>query len=37
MQFNEKLKLLRNEKGISQAALAERIYVSRSAVAKWEN
>ena len=37
MQFNEKLKLLRKEKGISQAALAERIYVSRSAVAKWEN
>ena len=37
MQFNEKLKKLRLEKGISQAALAEKIFVSRSAVAKWEN
>jgi len=37
MQFNEKLKELRLKKGISQAALAEKIFVSRSAVAKWEN
>ncbi len=37
MQFNEKLKKLRSEKGISQSALAEKIFVSRSAVAKWEN
>lgn len=37
MQFNEKLKKLRAEKGISQSELAEKIYVSRSAVAKWEN
>lgn len=37
MQFNEKLKKLRGEKGITQAELAEKIYVSRSAIAKWEN
>ncbi|MCH5162234.1 MAG: helix-turn-helix transcriptional regulator [Clostridiales bacterium] len=37
MQFNEKLKKLRGEKGVSQSELAESIYVSRSAVAKWEN
>lgn len=37
MQFYEKLKRLRAQKGISQAELAEKIYVSRSAVAKWEN
>ena len=35
--FAEKLKELRAQKGISQAALAEAIHVSRSAVAKWEN
>lgn len=37
MQFNEKLKELRLKKSISQAELAKAIYVSRSAVAKWEN
>ena len=37
MEFSEKLKTLRTQKGISQQALAEMIYVSRSAVAKWEN
>lgn len=37
MQFDEKLKQLRAQKGISQADLAEKIFVSRSAVAKWEN
>ena len=37
MQFNEKLKELRTNKGVSQSELAESIYVSRSAVAKWEN
>lgn len=37
MQFNEKLKYLRAEKGISQAELAKQIFVSRSAIAKWEN
>ena len=37
MNFSDKLKELRQEKGISQAKLAEEIFVSRSAVAKWEN
>ena len=37
MEFSEKLKGLRAQKGISQAKLAADIYVSRSAVAKWEN
>ena len=37
MRFAEKLKELRLENGISQAKLAEEIFVSRSAVAKWEN
>ena len=37
MEFSEKLKELRSEKGISQAKLAADIHISRSAVAKWEN
>lgn len=37
MEFSSKLKELRQEKGISQAKLAEDIHISRSAVAKWEN
>ena len=37
MQFNENLKELRLKKGMSQAELAEKVFVSRSAVAKWEN
>lgn len=37
MEFSEKLKSLRNEKGVSQQELADAIFVSRSAVAKWEN
>lgn len=37
MRFNEKLKELRTQKGVSQSELADSIYVSRSAVAKWEN
>ena len=37
MVFSEKLKSLRNEEGISQQELADRIFVSRSAIAKWEN
>lgn len=35
--FNDRLKARRKEKGISQQQLADAIYVSRSAVAKWEN
>ena len=37
MEFSEKLKELRQQKGVSQARLAEEIHISRSAVAKWEN
>ncbi|MGN0379785.1 MAG: helix-turn-helix domain-containing protein [Butyrivibrio sp.] len=37
MEFKDKLKRLRKEKGISQQKLSEAVYVSRSAVAKWEN
>ena len=37
MAFADKLRQLREEHGLSQAALAKRIFVSRSAVAKWEN
>lgn len=36
MTLGEKIKLLRNEKGITQEALAENLNVSRSAIAKWE-
>ncbi len=35
--FKDRLKTLRKEKGISQQELANSIFVSRSAVAKWEN
>lgn len=37
MEFKDKLKKLRTDRGISQQALADAIFVSRSAVAKWEN
>ena len=37
MEFSDRLKSLRETKGVSQQALANAIYVSRSAIAKWEN
>ena len=37
MEFKDKLRTLRTERGLSQQELADAIYVSRSAVAKWEN
>lgn len=37
MEFKDRLKRLRQEKQISQQALADAIFVSRSAIAKWEN
>ena len=37
MEFNEKLQELRKQKGITQEDLAESIYVSRTAVSKWES
>ena len=35
--FADKLKSLRAEKGLTQEALAEQLYVTRAAVSKWEN
>ena len=37
MTFGEKLKNARKEAGLSQEQLAEKLSVSRSAVAKWES
>ncbi len=37
MEFKDKLKKLRTERSLSQQALADAIFISRSAVAKWEN
>ena len=35
--FEERLKSLRNEHQMSQKMLAEKLFVSQQAVAKWEN
>lgn len=37
MEFKDKLKALRNDRKLSQQALADAIHISRSAIAKWEN
>ena len=36
MDFGEKLKALRTERGLTQEQLAARLYVSRTAVSQWE-
>ena len=37
MEFHEKLQELRRQKGLTQEELAEKLYVSRTAISKWES
>ena len=37
MEFNQKLQQLRKNKGLTQEELAGRLYVSRTAISKWES
>ena len=37
MEFNEKLQELRKRKNLTQEQLAEELYVSRTAISKWES
>ena len=37
MEFHEKLQNLRKQKGLTQEQLAEKLYVSRTAISKWES
>lgn len=37
MEFNEKLQELRRKKGLTQEELAQKLFVSRTAISKWES
>ncbi len=37
MEFNEKLQALRTNENLTQEELAEKLYVSRAAISKWES
>mgnify|MGYP001007728346 CR=1 FL=1 len=37
MEFNEKLQQLRKQKSLTQEELAEQLFVSRTAISKWES
>ena len=37
MEFNQKLQELRKQKGLTQEDLAKELYVSRTAISKWES
>lgn len=37
MEFSQKLQELRKQKGLTQEELAKSLYVSRTAISKWES
>ena len=37
MDFHEKLQALRRQRGMTQEELAQKLFVSRTAISKWES